>query len=187
MIDDVSAKAFEKSGGLPALVKWIKESARNRAAFYSWYIPSRLRQPMVTNNVNVAIADHDGEGARRKLFDAIMRDKESQHLEHGAVFVNGDRLLTDARMTAGGAVIIDGVSYIRTDAQPSAAVLRPATDATPSPTAVPPSATAAQRPRPVVQSFVPGQAAGFALDGSDDKRSTTEKFLSSRWYGDRPP
>jgi hypothetical protein len=107
MTDDISAKAFEKSGGLPALVKWIKESARNRAAFYSWYIPSRLRQPLVQNNVNVNI-DRDGEGARRKLEDAFMRLIEARKYEDvdPAVYINNERVI---------------------EHQPSAAVPRPAT------------------------------------------------------------
>jgi len=142
--------------------------------YYTNSLPKLLAQPLVQNNVNVNI-DRDGEGARRKLEDAFMRLIEARKYEDvdPAVYINNERVI---------------------EHQPSAAVprpvtdaTRPATDATPSPTAVPPSATAAPRPRPVVQSFVPGQAAGFALDGSDDKRSTTEKFLSSRWYGDRPP
>jgi hypothetical protein len=172
MTDDISTKAFEKIGGLPALVKWIKESARNRSAFYSWYIPSRLRQPLVQTNVNVAVINE--EVARAKLQDALLRQIEARKFDSvdPAVFVNGQR-------------IIDGVSYTPAspDPAPSTDATRPAAidDVETSRGARP--ATAAPRP---VQSLVPGQGAGAALDEGTDNRSTTERFLSWSGHG-RPP
>jgi hypothetical protein len=191
MTDDISTKAFEKIGGLPSLVKWIKESARNRSAFYSWYIPSRLRQPLVQNNVAVNVIN-DGEAARRKLEDAFMQLIESRKYEgvDPAAFINGERL-----------------EPLTIDHKPLAADPRPATvdpahqaasdDATSpqkgpffsrggvSTTSTEPSPGGGQNKKshyskPIPS--IPGLAAGAAVgEGADDNLSTTETFL--RWNG----
>jgi hypothetical protein len=181
MTDDISTKAFEKIGGLPSLVKWIKESARNRSAFYSWYIPSRLRQPLVQTNVNVNVINE--EVVRAKLQDALLRQIEARRFDSvdPVVTVNGERIIdhqvlgADPRLEMGERVSDTPLSSssVTANESPSADEPRPVTTDTRS---QPPDA----RPRPV-QFSVPGQGAGAALDGSDDNRSTTQKFLD--WSG----
>jgi hypothetical protein len=181
MTDDISTKAFEKIGGLPSLVKWIKESARNRSAFYSWYIPSRLRQPLMQQtNVNVSVINE--EATRAKLQDALLRQIEARKYDDvdPVVTVNGERIIdhqplaADPRSQPGERVSdTPSPSSVTANESPSAdESRREAAAARPS--------TAAPRPRPV-QSLVPGQGAGAALDGYDDNRSTTQKYLD--WSG----
>jgi hypothetical protein len=171
----IAADFFRKLGGMEGMAKWGKT---HRSLAYQ-LIAKLMAQPLVQNNVNVANIAIDGEAVRRKLEDAIERMRESKKYlsEDPAVYVN-DMLVIEGYQQDASHVLVDGVSYTRTDAtvvpettidpRPSTAGARPATDAT--------------RPRTVVRSFVAGQSAGGALDGSaDDNRSTTQKYLD--WSG----
>jgi hypothetical protein len=161
----IAVDFFRKLGGMEGMTKWGKT---HRSLAYG-LIAKLLAQPTVQTNVNVAVINE--EVARAKLQDALLRQIEARRFDSvdPVVTVNGER-------------IIDGVSYTPASADPA-----PSTDATRPATPDPRSATADPRreppdspPRPV-QSFVPGQGAGAALDGSDDNRSTTQKYLD--WSG----
>jgi hypothetical protein len=127
MANDPMELVFNKVGGIPALVKWIKESSRNRAAFYSQYI-SRWRQPMVQNNVNVTV--DRGEEARAHLETAFYRiiDARKTSIGDPACYVNGERVIDeddDKEWIKKGGVIIDGRRLI--EHQPVADIEPPQT------------------------------------------------------------
>jgi hypothetical protein len=186
MTKDPMELAFEKSGGVAALVKWIKASSHNRGNFYSSFMSYIKRiQPLVQNNVNVKI--EDVEGARRRLETAMMRIIEAKRAgtEDPAVFVNGMRLIEGMRQDASH-IIVDGISYTRDgDPRPVTDDARRATVHDVETTIDPKPATADPRSQPPAvppRTVVPGQTAGGALDGSaDDNRSTTQKYLD--WNG----
>jgi hypothetical protein len=192
MNDDISTKAFEKIGGLPALVKWIKESARNRSAFYSWYIPSRLRQPLVQNNVAVNVIN-DGEAARRKLEAAFLHLIESRKYESvdPAAFVNGERIIEHQPLAADPrsqppdpapqADVDDATSPQKGPFFSRGGVSTTATETSPGGG----QNKKSHYSKPI--SSIPGLAAGAAVgEGSDDNLSTTQRFLLYRGHGGPP-
>lgn len=161
----IAADFFKRLGGMAGMVKW----GRTHRSLAYQLIAKLMAQPQVVNTVNVANVKIDGEAARAKLYDAFLHQIEARRTAVGdpAVFVNGQRIIEHVSQTP---------PPVTDDKSPSADVSRPAT-------ADPPPATADPPPRPVVQSFVPGQSAGGALDGSDDNRSTTQKFLDWNGHG----
>ena len=66
-------EAFEKTGGVPALVKWVKQSSRNRGLFY------QILAKMLPSNVTVGdhkdlkyeiiFKDDDDDGAKQESPD----------------------------------------------------------------------------------------------------------------------
>jgi hypothetical protein len=180
----LAADLYRRLGGIDGMTRW----AKNKQTLAYGLIANLLKQPASTTFNKVTIKVNEGEDARRKLEDAFMRVIESRKYENvdPAVFVNGERLepLTiDHKPLAA-----DGISHTR-DGRPSADDESPSTDAT-RPATVhvvetsrdPRPASPDPRPR-TVQSFVPGQGAGAALDGADDNRSTTQKYLDWNGHG----
>jgi hypothetical protein len=85
----IAADFFRKLGGMEGMTKWGKT---HRSLAYQ-LIAKLMAQPLVqTNNVNVAIADRDGESARRKLEEFMMRQVDARGLETGAVYVNDEQV-----------------------------------------------------------------------------------------------
>jgi hypothetical protein len=180
----IAADFFRKLGGMEGMTKWGKT---HRSLAYQ-LIAKLMAQPLVQTNVNVNNVRVDGEDARRKIENALMRIIDARKAAVGdpAVYVDGERINDghfiehEPQAMAQRLGMRDGISHT--------VDLPPATDATRPATADPPPSTADPRPQPpavpprtVVRSFVAGQTAGVALDGSDDNRSTTQKFMD--WSG----
>jgi hypothetical protein len=172
----IAVDFFRKLGGMDGMTKWGKT---HRSLAYN-LIAKLLAQPTV-QTVNVAVISE--EATRAKLQDALLRQIEARRFDSvdPVVTVNGERIIdhqvlaADPRSQSGERVSDTPLSSssVTANESPSADEPRPATADTRS---QPPDA----RPRPV-QFSVPGQGAGAALDGSDDNRSTTQKYLD--WSG----
>jgi hypothetical protein len=158
---------FHRLGGIDGMTRW----AKNKQTLAYQLIANLMKQPASTTFNKVTIKVNDGEAARRKLEDAFLQLIESRKYEgvDPAVFINNERVIEHVSHTPASP-----------DPAPSTDATRPATadtrPATADPRSQPPDA--ARRP---VQFSVPGQGAGAALDGSDDNRSTTQKYLD--WSG----
>ena len=145
--------------------------AKNKQTLAYQLIANLMKQPASTTFNKVTIKVNDGEAARHKLEAAFLQLIESRKYEGDpAVFINNERVIEHVSHTPASPDPAPSTDATR----PATADPRPATDVTPP-------ATPDARPRPAVQSLVPGQGAGAALDGSDDNRSTTARFLS--WHG----
>jgi hypothetical protein len=77
---DVVAKAFQSSGGVAALVKWIKGSAVNRGQFYSQMVAKMVALPPVTQ-VNVSVDNRKDEQATAQ-FDRVMKTIVDQQVQY---------------------------------------------------------------------------------------------------------
>jgi hypothetical protein len=74
------AEVFKRLDGIKGMTSWAKT---HRTLFYGLFA-KLISQPLVQTNVNVKIADRDGEEARRKLEDAFMRLIETRNMDDGA-------------------------------------------------------------------------------------------------------
>jgi hypothetical protein len=171
----LAADFFRKLGGMDGMTKW----GRTHRSLAYGLISKLLAQPTVQNNLAVSV-NVNGEAARRKIEDELFRIIQSRkHFEDPAVVVDGERLIEHSTR--------DGISHTATPVTDEPRLNESLATHSRPVTADPPPVSPDPRPRPAVQSFVPGQVAGLALDGNaDDHLSTTEKFL--RWNGHgRPP
>jgi hypothetical protein len=204
----IAADFFRRLGGMEGMTKWGKV---HRSLAYQ-LIAKLMSQPLVQQNVNIANITHDdGEGARRKLEDAFMRLIESRKASVGdpAVYVNDMRLGDDGSLIEHHHSLTRDPPPLAIDIQPSSDDAQPATDdgmpgsrvdvplneSSTSPQqgtgfSREPAATGAGagKNKNFMKTFpsVAGACAGSALDGSDDNRSTTEKYLTWSGHG-KPP
>jgi hypothetical protein len=86
----IAAEFFRKLGGLEGMTKW----GRTHRSLAYQLIAKLMAQPLVQTNIQFNNVKADGEAARRKLEDALLRVIESRKYENvdPAVFVNGERL-----------------------------------------------------------------------------------------------
>jgi len=87
------AEVFKRLDGIKGMTSWAKT---HRTLFYGLFA-KLISQPLVQNNVNVKIADRDGEAARRELEATIMRmiEDRTSGLEHGTVIHGGEVIYRD--------------------------------------------------------------------------------------------
>ncbi|SHL15003.1 hypothetical protein SAMN05444321_1916 [Bradyrhizobium lablabi] len=87
---EIAIEVQKRIGGIAEMVKWAKS---HRTLWYQLY-PKLLAQPPQTN-VQVNIANVNGEQARKSLQDAFMRVIASQKASVGdpAVYVDGQRVI----------------------------------------------------------------------------------------------
>jgi hypothetical protein len=73
-------QAFQSSGGVNALVKWIKANARNRGAFYTNIVAKLIALPPVQQvNVNV---DNSHDAANSAKFDQMIEAIVAQRVQY---------------------------------------------------------------------------------------------------------
>jgi hypothetical protein len=196
----LAADLFHRIGGPVAMEKWGKT---HRSLAYQ-LIAKLMAQPLIQNNVAVSVSADDGEAARRKLETAMMRVINARKLGISdgdpAVYVDGERVYDDVPR-----LLTRDPPPSTDDIQPSTAGARPATMvdgdvSSDSKSAkkgtvfsgggVETTAPAGQKNQNVYSKTFPsfpGLAAGASLDGSDDNRSTTQKYLDwSRRGGGMP-
>jgi hypothetical protein len=158
----IAADFFKRLGGMAGMTKWGKT---HRSLAYQLIAKLMAQPQVVNNNVNV-ITERDGESARRKLEDFMMRQINARGLATGAVYVN-DMLINP--------------DYI--EHEPQAAGPRPVT-ADESPV------TADPRPQPPASAPRPPAAAPVNI--ATGEPSTTAKYLewsnnsSSQWWANLP-
>src|SRR6476660_4972610 len=87
------AEVFKRLDGIKGMTSWAKT---HRTLFYGLFA-KLISQPLVQNNVNVKIADRDGEAARRELEATIMRmiEDRTSGLEHGTLIHGGEVIYRD--------------------------------------------------------------------------------------------
>jgi len=72
--------AFESSGGVNALVKWIKATASNRGAFYTQLLSKMIALPPVQQvNLNV---ENSQDAANSAKFDQMLEAIVAQRVQH---------------------------------------------------------------------------------------------------------
>jgi hypothetical protein len=208
------AAAFKNMGGVPALTRWAKSNGHNRAAFYALYSKLSAAE-MADINANTNSIESE-KALRAKLEHAFLRVIAAQKASVGdpAVYVDGERVyggavVIDARANrelpapASKAAPHDAAPQSTQQAAPHGAALQSPAPVPEPAAAAPQSPAPDNKPQPVTDNVVPlrsvtqsshnamrdavpGLSAGVALDGLDDKLSTTERFLLWPGHG-RPP
>jgi hypothetical protein len=210
MADDPMMVAFEKTGGVAGLVKWIKANGQNRGNFYTSFMSYIKRSaPLVQTNINNNVNVVTDEQARAKLYDSFARIISARKLSMGnpAVYVDGERLTDgyDYKATVNGERVDDGHPLLTDDAvtrdarpQPADAAstiesenLKSSQQGTVFADGGDLTTSAAEQKNknsnysPPRMPSPPGFAAGAALDGADDNLSASEKsylcFGGRRW------
>jgi hypothetical protein len=98
-------EVFKRLGGIQAMTAWGRT---HKTLFYSLYC-KLFNAPAVQANVNVRV-ESDATAAQLALENALTRMIAARKSEHGAVFVDGERVSdgTDTAATArAGAVVIE--------------------------------------------------------------------------------
>jgi hypothetical protein len=158
----------------------------HRTLFYTLY-SKLISQPAQQTNVNVNV-HHTNEDPRKSLEQAFLRVIAARKAGGAdpAVIVDGERVYDAA--PHGAAVVVDARANRELPAPASKAAPR-IDDAPPQPAApanVVPLRSVTRSSHNATRDAVPGLSAGVALDGLDDRLSTTERFMLWRGHG-RPP
>jgi hypothetical protein len=184
----LAIESFRRLGGIEEYVKWGR---LHRTLYYTNSLPKLLAQPTV-QTVNVAVINE--EATRVKLQDALLRQIEARKFDDvdPVVTVNGERIIDQSPVLTHDA--------ITRDTRPATADPAPGSDfenlkspiqgplfdrggVSTTPGEGKKNQSVYSKPIP----SIPGLAAGVALDGSDDNRSTTQKYLDwSRRGGGMP-
>jgi hypothetical protein len=183
----LAIESLERLGGIEGFVSWGKT---HRTLFYNLYA-KLMAQPLVQHNVAVNVIN-DGEAARRKLEDAFLHLIESRKYENvdPAAFVNGERIIEHQPLAADPRPVMpdpapqadvdDASSPQKGPVFSRGGVSTTATET--SPGGGQNKNTHYSKPIP----SIPGVAAGVALDGSDENKSSTQLFYEWKGHG-KPP
>jgi hypothetical protein len=180
---------FNRLGGIDGMTRW----AKNKQTLAYQLIAHLMKQPASTTFNKVTIKVNDGEAARRKLEDALLRQIDARRFDSvdPVVTVNGERIVDQSPVLTHDAVTRDP-RPATDDAAPGSDFenLKSPNSGSPfdgsrvgaTPGEGKKNQSVYSKPIP----SIPGVAAGVALDGSDENKSSTQLFYEWKGHG-KPP
>jgi hypothetical protein len=170
----IAVDFFRKLGGMEGMTKWGKT---HRSLAYG-LIAKLLAQPTVQTNVHVAVINE--EATRAKLQDALLRQIEARKYDDvdPVVTVNGERIVEHQSLAAAPAPGSDFENL----KSPIQGPLFDRGGVSTTPGEGKKNQSVYSKPIP----SIPGLAAGVALDGLDENKSSTQLFYEWKGHG-RPP